>query len=206
MKRMIAILLLLTLSLSMWGCSSSPTSTTQSNQQPNKPNSSASSQYPNNNNSSNNTSSAKIDPNGFSSLESLANFYLTYEVTYTASKSQVWKIYAEKTWEIYEDHYGEGFEQLYSKYLDKKAKQRPSMEACYGTNYSATFEIIDLEENIQELDINEKQQALEIYGIELTKINNCMVTVSITITGELQQITYQIDIPCKKVGNKWYFG
>lgn len=208
MKRMIAILLLLTLSLSMWGCSSSPTSSAKPNQQPNRPNSSASTQRPNNNNSSNNNnnsnnnSSTKIDPNGFSSLDELAGAYVAMQ-TGTATSEQLRKLYPETYWNEYIS-----FDQFYSEYMSTLTDTKESLEKQYGANYTVTYNVmsyeLDTDYSTKDISESDNQEFFALYGANLSERCDYRVTISITISGSITENTKRPSVYFKKIGSKWY--
>lgn len=178
MKRMIAILLLLTLSLSMWGCSSSNGINSNLNQPSN------------------------IDPNGFSSLDELAGAYVAMQ-TGTATSEQLRKLYPETYWNEYIP-----FDQFYSEYMSTLTDTKESLEKQYGANYTVTYNVmsyeLDTDYSTKDIGESDNQEFFALYGANLSERCDYRVTISITISGSITENTKRPSVYFKKIGSKWY--
>ena len=207
MKRMIVILLLLTLSLSMWGCSSNATdagparaynrhSSTASNQRPNY--------NSNNSGKNNNNSSAKIDPNGFSSLEQLIDALKAHR-TGTLTKEQLRKCYPQYYWDS-----GASLDETYSYIINDANNSKESIAKQYGTDYKITYAITNstvvTDYSSESFTESETREFIEVFGVSPKNAYRYRISITITVSGNIKTASSPYTVDVLKVGSKWYAG
>lgn len=201
MKKIVAMILLLSLCLSMWGCSSNAANTTPTKMS-SRPQSSVSNQRPNNNsgNGNNASPSTKIDPNGVSSLEQFVEAYVDAQ-TCSITKEQYRKLFPESHWKETD------IDQQYSVLEDNKPHWQQVIQK-YGNNFNVSYKIVSKEVtydgNKATYTPSENQKHISIYGVGIDKRTVYTVKISITLKGSAREDTQTAEISCIKIGNKWY--
>lgn len=179
MKRFISILLLIVLCLSLWACG---------------------------NESSGGTSSRDdaTDPNGFATKEDLVDAYMRM-YTRVISKEEFRKFYKEITWNS--GYLEESFDETYANYKEVVEKAIARDKQRFGDDYRLTWEIVSVEDKTQYRDYTEeeRQECLEIFGVELEDHHMYEIIVSVTSSGSKDTFTNASQpILVRKLGNKWY--
>ena len=152
-----------------------------------------------------NSTQDDADPNGFATKEALVDAYFNMYYIEVVEKEEFRKIYTEQSWTY---RGGESvFEKAYEQYKKSAENCINNTKERLGSEYQLHCEIVDVEDstNYYEYSDEERQECLEMFGVEPEEHFMYTLTVSITGVGSDDEFTDRRQmVTVRRIAGKWY--
>ena len=146
------------------------------------------------------------DSNGYSSKEEFVDAYFNMFYVEVVSKKEYKKMFPKQLLEYY--GYGEDYiTKSYEQYVEAAEKGINNTKERLGDNYQLSWEIVDVEDstNYREYTEEERQECLDMFGVEPENYHMYTLTVSITGTGKNGEFTNPGGmVIARKIAGRWY--
>ena len=147
-----------------------------------------------------------VDKNGYNSVEMFVDAYVTRMST-IVGKEHIRRMYPEVFWT--ENMLEMSLDETYSSYKENIGAEIAAMKARFGEDFATSYKILAVKDTTgdDQFDVSdeERQEIRDLLGVEVEKLRNYEVTVSITFKGSKGEATKtEYVIRCRKIGSKWY--